>query len=208
MAEDDLGLIDRAVAGESAALERLLLAHYDRLAARIARRLPADLRATVSEEDILQQAFIAAFGAIGSFEPKGARSFYRWLCTIAEHRLQDAIKAQRTAKRGEGRAAASAKAPAGDDSYDDLIDLLAVESRTPSRSVARHEAAGAIRVVLAALKEDYRRAIELRYIQRLSVAEVAGIMNRTERSVHNLCRRGLKELHAVMGRTSQFLTRK
>ena len=208
MAEDDLRLIDRAVAGESAALERLLLAHYDRLAARIARRLPADLRATVSEEDILQQAFIAAFGAIGSFEPKGAGAFYRWLCTIAEHRLQDAIKTQRAAKRGAGRVAADARSPTGDDSYDDLIDLLAVESRTPSRSVARHEAAGAIRVALAALKEDYRRAIELRYIQRLPVAEVAGIMSRTERSVHNLCRRALKELHAVMGRTSQYLTRK
>ena len=35
--------------------------------------------------------------------PRGERPFYRWLVTIAEHRLQDAIRAHLTAKRGGGR---------------------------------------------------------------------------------------------------------
>ncbi len=37
---------------------------------------------------------------------------------------------------------------------------------------------------------------------------VAGIMDRTDRAVHNLCRRGLEELHVVLGRSSKYLTRK
>ena len=67
-AERDTDLVERAVGGDQAALERLLLSYYDRLARRMARRLPAGLRATVSEEDILQQTFIGAFDGIERFE--------------------------------------------------------------------------------------------------------------------------------------------
>ena len=99
----EIDLISRAVAGERIALEELLLMHYDRLGARIARKLPSSLRRVFNEEDILQQSFTEIFQRIRSFHPSGKWAFYRWIATIADHRLRDAIKAQRTAKRG-GRA--------------------------------------------------------------------------------------------------------
>ncbi|MHC4064236.1 MAG: RNA polymerase sigma factor [Planctomycetota bacterium] len=206
--EAELDLIARAVAGDAFALERLLLAYYDRLCRRVARKLPVRLRGTVAAEDILQQTFVEAFQGIGSFRPQGKWAFYRWLVTIADHRLQDAVKAQRAAKRGGGRADADQAAKPALESTDELIELLAGPHHTPSQSAARHEAVGAVQVALASLKADHRRALELRYFQGLPAAEVAKAMNRTPHAVHNLCHRGLKELRAVLGRSSQFFTRK
>jgi len=88
-------LIAQAISGDQSALERLLLGYYDRLARRIVSKIPSFLRDTVTEEDILQETFIEIFQRIETFEPKGERAFYRWLVTIADHRLLDMIKAQK-----------------------------------------------------------------------------------------------------------------
>ena len=200
-------LIERAVAGEQPALERLLIRYYDRLTDRLARKLPASLRASVSEEDILQQTFIEVFQRIQSFEPHGERAFYRWLATIADHRLADAVKAQNAAKRGGVPVGGRVAGAFEDDSIANLIDVLSGPERSPSQCVARDEATAAVQVALASIAEDYRSAVRLRYINGLSPVEIAKIMNKTPHAVHNLCYRGLKQLHAVMGRTSQFLTR-
>ena len=61
---------------------------------------------------------------------------------------------------------------------------------------------------VAALKDNHRRAIELRYLRGLPVAEVAEMMGTTPHAIHSLCHRALQELHAVMGRSAQYLTRK
>lgn len=135
-------LIEQAGTRDHRALERLLLEHYDRLAARISRKLPAFLRGTVSAEDILQQTFVAVYRGIRAYQPAGERAFYRWLATVADHRLQDCIRAQLAAKRGGGRGAAGAGGWL--DSTDELIDLLAGPEHTPSQSVARREAAAAV----------------------------------------------------------------
>lgn len=201
-------LIAQAISGDQSALERLLLGYYDRLARRIVGKIPSFLRDTVTEEDILQETFIEIFQRIETFEPKGERAFYRWLVTIADHRLLDLIKAHQAAKRGGGKQKVNSMALANEDSVDELIELLAGPKETPSRSVARHEAAAAIQVSLATINEDYRRAIQLRYFDGLSPAEVARIMNRSPHAIHNLCHRGLKELRTVMGRSSQFFTHK
>ena len=201
--DEERDLLDAATGGDELALERLLLAYYDRLAARIERRLSSALRAVVSEEDILQQTLIDATRAIGSFRPVGRWAFYRWLCAIAEHRLQDEIKAQRALKRGGGRVQV-----VWQDSARQLIDALSASRRTPSRSVALDEAARAVQAGLAHLGEDQRRALQLRYVRGLSPAQVAHEMGRSPHAVHNLCHRGLNELHIVLGRSSKYVTRR
>ena len=201
-------VITKAVGGDQSALERLLLGYYDRLASRIARKIPSFLRNTVTEEDILQETFIEVFQRIESFEMKGERAFYRWLVTIADHRLLDLVKAHQAVKRGGGKIKINTQKQSNEDSVDELIELLAGPQQTPSRSVARHEAAAAIQAGLVTINEDYRYAIQLRYFDGLSPAEVGKIMSRSPHAVHNLCHRGLKELRAALGRSSQYFTHK
>ncbi|MBU0637759.1 MAG: RNA polymerase sigma factor [Planctomycetes bacterium] len=204
----ELTLVEQAVRGDRLALERLLLKHHDRLAASVAGQLPAAFRGIITAEDVLQEAYVVAFQQISDFAPRGADSLYHWLLAIARHRLLDLVKAQRAAKRGGGRTPLNKQVATAASSVTDLLELLNVGSRTPSRSAAGHEAVAAMQVALAGLKEDYRDALRLRYIEGLAVAEIAARMKRSERAVHMLCHRGLQQLHTALGRSSQYLTRK
>lgn len=206
-APEDSQLAARAVAGDEVALSKLLFRHHDRLIAEIAAKLPGDVQGSVSAEDIAQDAYVVAFQRIASFNPDDHERFYPWLATIARNRLMDAVKAQRTAKRGGGRVAVT-----GDEAVDEemvnLLEVLAAHSRTPSRSAAGHEAAHAVQRALESLQTDYKEALHLRYIDALPVAQIATRMNRTDGAVHMLCHRGLQALRLALGDTSKFLTKK
>jgi len=204
--DSEQDLIARAAGGDRLALEQLLLRYHDRLVKYIRRKLPAELQAFVAPEDVLQVTYVEALRHVTSFEPKGRDAFFRWLATIAKRRLLDVVRRERAAKRGGGRVAADPQRK-GSSSVIDLLGLAAVHGHTPSRSAARREAVSALHVALAGLKDDYRQAVQLRYLERLPVADVAAQMHRTPRAVHMLCYRGLRQLRASLGRASDFLTR-
>jgi RNA polymerase sigma-70 factor, ECF subfamily len=198
-------LVARAVAGEPLALERLLLDAYPRLVPRLEQQLPADLRTVVAVDDIIQETFADAFRGIASFKPGGNDAFMAWIGTIADHRLLDAIRTYRAAKRGGGRE--TGQTPLGArSSIADLVQLMAVTDRTPSRSAGGHEAAAAVQVALAGLKDEYREALRLRFLEALPVADVAARLGRTEASVHKLCSRGLQAMREAMGEATRYLS--
>ncbi len=199
-------LAARAAQGDAAALERLLVVHYDRMLAELTPKLPAEFRSVLTAEDVLQETFVVAFREIGSFVPQGPGSFHAWLAAIAQHRLFDLVKGLRAAKRGGGRAGVDAHPAGGEGSVISLLEALRVDQHTPSRSAAGHEAVRAIHVGLASLREDYREALRMRYLEGLSVAEAAARLGRTERAVHMLCHRALRELRAFLGRSSQYFS--
>ena len=92
--------IAKAIQGDRGAMAQLLLTHEAALARYIAHRLPARLRSTVAEEDLVNKTFMQAFRDIRKFQPSPKGSFGAWLKAIADHRLIDAIKAARCRKRG------------------------------------------------------------------------------------------------------------
>lgn len=200
-------LVRRAGAGDSSALEELLLDQYDRLAAQIAGKIPPRLQAALSPEDVLQEAFLEVSRRIATFTPQGDGSFFRWVATIAEHRLIDMVRAHQAAKRGGGRQQVTA-APDASQSMIDLLTMLAVHERTPSQSAAGHEAAAAIGAALVRINPDYRDALRLRYVEGLPIAQIAARLGRTEPAVHMLCHRGLHALREALGPDSRFLSRK
>lgn len=197
-------LVRGAIAGEPLALERLLLAHAGPLSARIVRRTPARFRHLLAPEDILQETFAYVFDAIGGFKPDGPDAFYRWLVTIADHRLTDGLRALRAAKRGGGRGVAPR---GGRSSVADLVDLVAVSERTPSRSASGREAARSVLVGLSGLRDEYREALSLRYLKGLATPEIAVRMGKTESAVHKLCARGVQALRRALGESSDLLSR-
>lgn len=206
-------LVVQALAAKPLAFDRALLTVHARLRARIQRRLPADIQAVVGPDDILQDAFTEAFRAFPSFSvpPTLApgTAFFKWLCTIAERRIIDSVRALRAAKRGGGPAARHAADAARPDltTLAPLIDILAIHQHTPSRSAAGHEVEAALRAALDSLYPAYRQALELRYLQGLSPPEVARRLDRTEEAVHKLCSRALGALREAMGDPGRFLTR-
>ncbi len=197
-------LLERAIGGEQVALERLMMAHHSRLSADLGKKLPAGMRALISVDDVLQETYLCAFRDIRSFQPRGCGAFYRWLESIAEHRLLDAIKAERAVKRGGRRAKAEAPTGGEPGSVVGWLEMLAEYERTPSQSAAGHQAVAIIQSALGDLKEEYREVLRLRYVEGLPVAEAAARMKRTEGAVCLLCHRALRRLRQDLGSSSRF----
>lgn len=201
-----MDLVERAIAGEPLALDRLLLDSYGKLLARVEEKLPRELKSVVAAEDVIQDVFATAFRSIGTFRPEGMDAFYRWLTAIADNRVIDVVRAQNAAKRGGGRVGAGTGGQERS-SIAALIDLVAADDRSPSRSAGGHEAAAAVQVALAGLKGEYREALSLRYLEGLSVGETAARLGKTEAAVHKLCSRGLQALRESMGEAGKYLSR-
>ena len=199
-------LVEQAAAGSSLAMGRLLMLYDAPLRQRIGRKLPVDLQAVLSAEDVLQDAYVEAYRHMGRFEPRGKAAFGHWLATITDHKLLDAIKAQRAAKRLAPRRAVPPPPADRSTSWLALGQLADEKGRTPSKVLAGREAAQAVQVALAALPESCRRALWMRYIEDKAVKDIAAALDRTEHAVHQLCNRGLALLRREMGSRARFLS--
>ena len=203
----ELELVSRASAGDRSAIQELLMLHHRQLVTAIEKQIPADLRGLLSADDVCQEAYVSVFRQIKSFQPHDEQAFERWLRTIANRKLVDLIRAQRAAKRGGGKVVDARRPREDTSSMIELLDILAVHERTPSRSAAHRELVRIVQDALDGLKEDYREVLQLRYIQSLSVAETAEKMGRSDGAVMMLCNRGLQQLEEVIGDPSRFFSR-
>lgn len=202
----ELELVQKATAGDTAALTVLLAEAYGRVHTRVARRIPADLRGSVDADDVLQEAQVEAYLHIDEFVPQGPESFQRWVSTIAIRRLRNAIKKRRALKRGGDKVAMTTVSGAFESSVVALLDLMAGPAGTPSRCAATHEAVAALEAALAQLPEDYRRVVQLVYIEQQPVSTVAAQMGRTDRAIHNLCFKAKAHLRDLLGSGSHYLS--
>ncbi|MCG3125443.1 MAG: hypothetical protein CHACPFDD_00265 [Phycisphaerae bacterium] len=197
-------LIQAAVEGRPDALEKLLLAFHEPLVKHITAGMPPDLLSFCSPEDIAQETYIVVAREIRTFLPPfNPHAFAAWLFKIADHRRSAMIQTQRAAKRGGGNARRWGL-PGPDDDVINLLELLAIHTRTPSRSAARRETVELVRTALAKLRDAPRTAVTSHYIEGRPIADVAAAMNRTEGAVLMLCNRGLKRLRTLLDQSRPY----
>jgi RNA polymerase sigma factor (sigma-70 family) len=189
-------LLQRAIAGDSVALERLLVRYQSRLLRRLHRKIPATLARVVAPEDVLQETLFSVFRAIGNFRPTGLFAFERWIVTIADNCLLDAIRGAGAAKRGGGWGRVTGTF---DQSHAlGLLDMVAADTRTPSRATADREMVRTVLGAIGRLRPEYQEPVRLKFVDGLHTAEVAHRLGKSEWSVHKLCARGLRDLEAVL----------
>ncbi len=185
-------LVPSAIAGDRQALESLLAHFHDPLMQFIRGRRLRHGISTLADEDVLQEALLEAFRSVRSLEAQGSAAFFAWLKVIARTRMINMVKAQRAQKRGGlvkqvHGAMTSATATS-------LINKLAADQPTPSRIIRRKELVEHMEKALAALKENRRQVLELRFGRGLSVDDVAAQLGLTEGAVKMHINRSLKEL--------------
>jgi RNA polymerase sigma factor (sigma-70 family) len=129
--------------------------------------IPARIQSQVADEDIMQQAYFAAFSNAAQLRGSSENEICKWLSKIANNILVDVIRMLTRKKRGDGR-------------VEDLEELLKNESKrtrgdskTPSRLAARHERVHALSEAMNDLHAIERPYLELHYIDGLSVKEIA-----------------------------------
>jgi RNA polymerase sigma-70 factor (ECF subfamily) len=200
-------LIEQARAGDRACLQQLLWDHYNQLVGFLARRLNGNLQRMVAVEDVVQETYIQAIRDIGNCQATTQASFAAWLSAIAEHRLHDIIKGLYRQKRGGDRRQVEGFVSGSAGRLVELVELISDHGSTPGRALARHEATHAIRIGIAALPDDQRQAIRLRYLEGKSIEETAASLGRTAAAVNGLVRRAKDSLRTTLLDSSRWLSR-
>ncbi|MGD8452555.1 MAG: RNA polymerase sigma factor [Phycisphaerae bacterium] len=182
-------------------LQAALLRRAESLHYYIESRIPKRYRSIVSPEDVLQEVWITAYQTFSG----DIRDVDRWLTTVANSKVIDALRTVLAVKRGGGRAEISER-PGRTSSSDSLFARVHGDALTPSRDVSTQEARHAVQVALASLPHDARRAVQLRYIEGLSHQAIAKLMRRSKPAVNSLLFRGLRELRGRIGQATLFFS--
>lgn len=202
--QQDGQLMERAAAGDSAALRELLERYGRRVADDIRARIGRQWQAVIDADDVMQVTYMEAFLQIRHLNAREGAAFVGWLRRIAENNLRDAIKELERKKRPHP--ARRVQSPPGEESYVALIDLLGASGQSPSRHVAGNEAARILESMLEHLPPDYRTAIRLYDLEELSIEEVAEKMGRSRGAVHMLRARAHDRLRALLGSETDFFS--
>jgi len=155
MRDDEKALVARLRAGDETAYREVVDAYRDRLLTVISRVAGAGADA----EDLAQDAFLKAFGAIGRFD--GRSALFTWLYRIAINTARDwhDHRRRRPTVPLEG-----ADGP--------LVDPVADDAGPERAAIAREERA-AVRRALARLPEPFRTTLVLREMEGLSYEDIA-----------------------------------
>jgi RNA polymerase sigma-70 factor (ECF subfamily) len=149
-------LIERARAGDQAALRELFHRYQGPLRRIAHRHLPARARGMVDTDDIVQSTMIRAFQHLEGYEHRRSGAFLSYLSQILMNRLRD-------------EARKSARTPWQDEISEDLT----ASARSQSEELIGKEKLFAYESALARLPEEQQWAIRLRIEYGLPFAELA-----------------------------------
>lgn len=173
----DTALARRLVAGEEAAFEEFFADYFPRLYRFARARLAGDEDAA---EEVVQAAMIGAVRKIHTY--RGDAALFTWLCTLCRHEI--AAWLERSGRIPEvplvedeplTRAALETLAAFGDDD--------------PHTQFDRRELARLVQVTLDHLPGRYGDALEWKYLQGLSVEEIAARLGLGCKAVESLLSR-------------------
>jgi RNA polymerase sigma-70 factor (ECF subfamily) len=156
---------EAVLAGDTAAWRAWFAEYFDRLAAYARWRCGglADLA-----DDVTQEAWLTAVRRLRSFDPE-AGPFFSWLCGIAANAARNALRARRRLERRTRPLAGDAPASG------------------PDRAAI--EKAERVAAALAALPPHYEAVLRAKYLDRLTVDEMAAARGDSPKAVESLLTR-------------------
>lgn len=188
--------IERAVAGDSAALEAMLLDAMPQLRAKLS--VGDAWNRAFDVEDILQVTSLEAFLRIGTLEQRSSGGFVTWLRRIAENNLRDALRGLEAAKRP--RAADRRTHGVAGESSRTLLAAVAGEHATAGGRAALAEELQRMEQAIRTLPRSYREVLREVDLAERPVADVAAAMDRSEGAVHMLRSRARERLRELLTR--------
>ncbi|MGZ5178956.1 MAG: RNA polymerase sigma factor [Ramlibacter sp.] len=185
---DDGSLVSRVRAGDAAAFELLMRRHNRRLY-RAARSL---LRDAAEAEDVVQEAYLAAYRSLEGF--RGDAALSTWLTRIVVNECMGRLRRQ--ARRDNILPIVAGHGPHQEEGRDMADEPSAIDHETPDRLLARAEVRALLERRIDELPQDFRAVFVMRSVEELSVEETAqclGIPEATVRSRHFRARSLLRE---------------
>lgn len=168
-------LVQRAVEGNHEAFTRLYEEHFD----RIYRYIAFKIGDRVEAEDMTQQVFLNAVKSISSFKWKGV-TFSSWLYRIAHNQMVDHLRKKDRQPSVE------------------LVDPVVSNEASPQQVAEQKMDIERVLKATKGLTEAQQEVISLRFSGGLSIAEVAGIMGKSQGAVKALQHSAILALRKVL----------
>jgi RNA polymerase sigma-70 factor (ECF subfamily) len=191
-------LLRLAVRGDSRAVERLFVAHRERLRKMIAVRMDRRLAARIDPSDVVQEALAEAVRKMPDYLRKRPIPFYPWLRQIAWERLVRLHERHIYVGRRSVRREETWCGTLSDESAADLAGRLVSSGTSPSRRMVRDEVRRRVREALDRLAARDREVLVLRYMEQLSTAEIAAVLGISEGAVKTRHFRAIERLHGLL----------
>ncbi len=183
--EYEASLVKQIVANEGNAFDEF----YQRYVPRLYRAIYYACNSRQDDaEDILQETMLAVMRSLKRFN--GKSGLYTWLYAIARHKIQDYYR------RGSRRKENLSPTPP-----DDLTIPLSDPSPSPESLVVDRDM---LQRALANLPVHYRIALIGKYVDGLSVKELADILQRSEKSVESMLTRSRTALRSALSEDIKF----
>ncbi|OPG01381.1 siderophore-interacting protein [Streptomyces sp. GKU 895] len=173
-------MIARVRAGEPEAYAELVRAHTG-----IALRAAAALGAGADAEDVVQQAFVKAYCALGRF--KEGASFRPWLLSIVANETRNTVRTAARQRTLAGREAALVEA-----------EPLIPESADPAARALATERRAALQSALEKLSEEHRLVVTYRYLLDMDEPETAQALGWPRGTVKSRLNRALRKLGRLL----------
>jgi RNA polymerase sigma-70 factor (ECF subfamily) len=139
-------------------------------------------------EDATERTFMAALRGLDRFEDRGS-TFRAWLFRIARNTVANAHRSRRRRRTEPLPDSFERPAPNAD----------------PAGLIALADELHAVRHAIAEMPDDRRQVIVLRFVDGLSTAEVAEVLDRSPGAVRVLLHRALRDLAARLARSPEEL---
>jgi RNA polymerase sigma-70 factor, ECF subfamily len=160
--QHDRTLVQRMLHGEEVAFEEFFDFYFSALYRFVLIRLNKDVDAS---EEVVQRALCKAISKLSTY--RGEAALFTWLCTFCRHEISSYLKSQKRFVYQPEFIYDNPEVIAA------LESLLMATNDHPDVSLLRKELAQLVHVALDALPRRYSDALEWKYIDGLSVKEIA-----------------------------------
>jgi len=163
----DEEIVRRILDGETALFE-LIMRRYNQRLYRVARAI---LRDDAEAEDVMQDAYVRAYGHLSQFA--GRSQFATWLTRIAIH--EALARVQRRKKTDQ----------LGANEWNDGEGEMniAATALNPEEQLSASELGRALESAILSIPEQYRLVLMMRDVEQLSTTETATALDLTEENV-------------------------
>jgi RNA polymerase sigma-70 factor (ECF subfamily) len=201
MAENssETDLLRRAAEGDQASWAALLARHAARLRRLVAFRMDQRLQGRVDASDVLQEAYLEAWGHLADYLRQPGAPFFIWLRGIAGNKLRELHRHHLgTQMRDAGREVSLYRGTMPEATSAALAAQLLGHGTQPSEAAVRAEAKVRLQEALNQMDPLDREVLALRHFEQLSPRETAEVLGIKEKAAGMRYVRALRRLKDIL----------
>jgi len=196
---DTQHLLDRAKAGDAAAVERLLTQHREPVRRMIDLRLDPAIAARLDASDVVQDVLLEASKRLNDYLARPVMPFHLWLRHIAKDHIIDAHRRHRQAqRRGVDREQPLVPAALAGQSSVELAAQFMDHELTPASAAIQQELVRRLHVALTEMDEGDREVILMRHYEAMPNQDVAASLGIAEAAASMRYLRAMRRLKALL----------